>query len=174
MSAENLRKEKQRHKVIANTRANKKSKFSLLDNYLKSKISTKAFYEENNRMYSNPITKDDIKSIIKSKWVIEYMVNSHKINENMLREKLKELLTYVKEAMPFVEVKYAKTFDINVKFKDDAYVRKFYKKHKGKDNLLELIDEEIMWLERDLKRDGVPERILGLKELSKTLKRILK
>ena len=174
MSAEKLRKERQRHKVIANSRASEKSKYSLLNNYLKGKISTKDFVDENNRMYSNPITKDDIKNIIKSDWMKEYLMNSHKINENMLREKLKELLTYVKEAMPFVEVKYAKTFDINVKFKDDAYVRKFYKKHKGKDNLLELIDEEIMWLERDLKRDGVPERISGLKELGKTLKRILK
>ena len=171
MSAENLRKDKQRHKVIANSRKNAKPKYTLLDNYLKSKLKPHQYYKS---LDGEIVNKNDIKAILKSKWIIEYLADSHKMNKDMLMERLKELLTYVKEMMPFTEVKYAKTYDINIKFKDDAYVRKFYKKHKGKDNLLELIDEEIMWLERDMKREGVPQRIDGLKELKSTLKRILK
>jgi len=146
-----------------------KSEKDLLGDYVRGKINANEYLKSKKEMFGSEVEYEEIKVILKNKFALEQLKDFYKISVDMLRDKFKRLL--LKLTPPKKEKPLPTPREVMVEFKNNPWIRKFYKKHRIKPNLIEFIHSEMLWLKKNLSKPGVEDRLENLKLLYKFLKK---
>jgi hypothetical protein len=150
-------------------RKNVKSEKDLLGDYIRGKINTNQYIELRKVLFGNEVDYTEIKVILKNQFALEQLKDSYMITIDTLRDKLKRLM--LKLTPPKTDKPLPTPRVVMVEFKNNPWIRKFYKKHRHKPNLLEFIHSEMIWLKKNISKPGVKDRLENLRLLYKFLKK---
>lgn len=146
-----------------------KSEKDLLGDYIKGKINANEYLRLKKEMFGSGVDYTEVKVILKNQFALEQLKDSYMISVETLRDKFKRLL--LKLTPPTKEKPLPTPREVMVEFKNNPWIRKFYKKHRTKSNLISFIHSEMVWLKKNISKPGVEDRLENLRLLYKFLKK---
>ena len=136
------------------------NKSILLDAYVEGRITSNLFLRICKNAHDIVMDEDYVKHMINNDFMMDYLSDRHSIDLNTLELKLRELIKEINETPiynnPWEGLDIVK--EVNAHFRDNAYIRKFYRRHYKNENLITLINNEIVVLTDE-------DRVAGLEEL---------
>lgn len=150
-------------------KAYQKSKVALLGAYLEDKITANLLVRLTKTFHDIELDQNFVKGMLENQYMVEYMSENHDVNvsgiEKQLRLLIKELEVTPAFDNPWDDLNIVKS--INAHFKTNTFVRKFYRRHYRRDDLIQFLNTEISYYNENVLED-VP-KIEGLTELREIL-----
>lgn len=136
-----------------------KSKAEMLDDYINGSITSDLFLRLSKDSYGIEMDEAYVKGMINNHFMVDYLSERHSATNEMVEYRLRQLIKEIDEtpiyANPWDDLNIVK--EVSSHFRENTYIRKFYRRHYTDPTLIDLINNEILVLSDEAKIEGLEE-----------------